>query len=1279
MPPGNTSDAAASGANTPQDTVERPAPDSRTQDEQSTTAIENPAPVQQSGGVSASATDVIANMRRARDADSARSSGRDVSRVQDEHFTTITSGSVPGQEDTVGPAPDAVTTNLVVATDRGDNGGSLATTIVTGGYEEDEEDEEDVSWYPQSCADLLAVSSATAEKAETDTDASAAVMAASGLLWDHNTVITYSFLPNEGNATQRQKVIDTIKEWEWYINLKFKNVKKDGMLRISFQTNGGSWSYVGKGNLNIAADKATMNLGWVDERSTTATGYEKGTILHEFGHALGFLHEHQSPNREGGLTLDEDAVYRYYMDTQNWSREQVKKQIIDVYNKDQISNYSELDTTSIMMYYMPKQMNKQRIEVKPNVVLSDLDKAYASLNYHRSSPHPKAPEWTLGHALDVAGVTGSDKDDILKETDPSRIRQQFRVWNALNRQVDSFSNPQQGLAPDEPANAPASSGQTFLSALLKNIKEFINPGGNQIFALQFPGRFLQQSLYAWDTKQAGIYGQFIKPVVVNESEFRLTDEMFDVAEVVSGPNGIKLSIVYEQVLNNLLPVFQDTGLRAQQNQIRQWLLRQVKVAPWVQKLLSAQHQTTGQRDGGKAMALASDPTGESPAFGVAYKLDDADKTVNRLELSIALQEEYLKAKSAWETERDDMIETALEKELGTKESSKELNKLARRLAHITTVRQSQLAAKYADSVVRGFYHYIREYMGYMDIRSPAEALQDAKDSLREGAMSSLDGTMKVYPVQLTPIDWFESLSTSFTMEDLTTDPELIWRQIVAKSKSMDTLNMQLAALRGNAGGDIQDLETKVAEAKTAWNQKQAELANKYTQNVLNMAKTCIDAKGNVNKQLMDSVLGRNGVAKAVITQLTTDLEKTQRAQQDLLQASNAYTDALSRSAWAKATETSQQQAQIEAELATLQKEVDELTSRYQQLVKPDATEQPKSKDTSKESMKDVSPLSPAGGGTSGGGRWQEFRMQHSMTNESSQQSTYSFAKASSHSVNLWLASWGSSSSESGGGSHTATKSSSEDIDLGFRATLVTVDRGGWFQPQFFKQSHTFYNIFGARWNMIPEGTTAREIASTGAYEKTGDGLLPAFPVGYVICKDITVKVFWAKSASEDDKQNYQKQSSSAGGVLIWSYSSSESESSESKSHSFQAYSDGFIVRIPGPQILGYVMQLTDRDATVPMPKTLPSGFLIPDSDYDVGIDGTNEGNGPQHGLGPAPLPVTAKPLREEIDEILKGEGVDDATRRRVFGAVTEELKEFKEDVDTRLWADPAPVEISKDT
>lgn len=81
------------------------------------------------------------------------------------------------------------------------------------------------------------------------------------------------------------------------------------MIRISFDTDkaAGSWSYVGQESLSQPAGSATMNLGWIDDKSSTLSDTDKGTILHEFGHVLGLMHEHQSPARSGGLTLDEDG------------------------------------------------------------------------------------------------------------------------------------------------------------------------------------------------------------------------------------------------------------------------------------------------------------------------------------------------------------------------------------------------------------------------------------------------------------------------------------------------------------------------------------------------------------------------------------------------------------------------------------------------------------------------------------------------------------------------------------------------------------------------------------------------------------------------------------------------------------------------------------------------------------------------------------------------------------------------------------------------------------
>lgn len=94
-----------------------------------------------------------------------------------------------------------------------------------------------------------------------------------------------------------------------YANITFSMVDANGDIRITFNPDLGSWSYVGLGckSSKIKATDPTMNLGWIDDKSANLDPNEKGTILHEFGHALGMMHEHQSPARGGKLTLDEDG------------------------------------------------------------------------------------------------------------------------------------------------------------------------------------------------------------------------------------------------------------------------------------------------------------------------------------------------------------------------------------------------------------------------------------------------------------------------------------------------------------------------------------------------------------------------------------------------------------------------------------------------------------------------------------------------------------------------------------------------------------------------------------------------------------------------------------------------------------------------------------------------------------------------------------------------------------------------------------------------------------
>ena len=95
--------------------------------------------------------------------------------------------------------------------------------------------------------------------------------------------------------------------WEPYVNLSFSKVSLGGDVRISFEQNG-CWSYLAKTCESAAAGEPTMGLGCVKE-TLPMNDSEKRFILHELGHMLGMIHEHQSPATNGVLTFKRQGRY----------------------------------------------------------------------------------------------------------------------------------------------------------------------------------------------------------------------------------------------------------------------------------------------------------------------------------------------------------------------------------------------------------------------------------------------------------------------------------------------------------------------------------------------------------------------------------------------------------------------------------------------------------------------------------------------------------------------------------------------------------------------------------------------------------------------------------------------------------------------------------------------------------------------------------------------------------------------------------------------------------
>ena len=152
------------------------------------------------------------------------------------------------------------------------------------------------------------------------------------------------------------------------VGLKFVFVPQGGNIRVSFNPHGGSYSLVGTDCLK-SKDKSTMNLGWLDA----------GTIMHEFCHVLGMIHEHQNPKGKP-IPWDDSAVYQWAKQTQGWDQNTAYHNIIERYNVDQL-NASKFDPKSVMLYFFPPQLTTNHQGTNNNHRISPEDAIYISEIY----------------------------------------------------------------------------------------------------------------------------------------------------------------------------------------------------------------------------------------------------------------------------------------------------------------------------------------------------------------------------------------------------------------------------------------------------------------------------------------------------------------------------------------------------------------------------------------------------------------------------------------------------------------------------------------------------------------------------------------------------------------------------------------------------------------------------------------------------------------------------------------------------------------------------------
>jgi len=248
--------------------------------------------------------------------------------------------------------------------------------------------------------------------------------------WENGKVLLVKFLDNVGSPAIRERITLYAKEWEKFANITLKFVPDNTPttnIRIrlgSRRDKLGHNSAVGIDNDQRAQTRQTMNLDtsdfldhdyFINELKTGGAFFKflqakgkdltkytypqfyddiidypspvprfkekvaKGTTMHEFGHALGLLHEQSYP---GAIKWNKDTVYKYYA-RHDWDKEKTDFNVLEV-SEQFFTNGTAYDPKSIMHYSIPSWQTLDGYSVEENHEMSDGDKKIISAMYPRN-------------------------------------------------------------------------------------------------------------------------------------------------------------------------------------------------------------------------------------------------------------------------------------------------------------------------------------------------------------------------------------------------------------------------------------------------------------------------------------------------------------------------------------------------------------------------------------------------------------------------------------------------------------------------------------------------------------------------------------------------------------------------------------------------------------------------------------------------------------------------------------------------------------------------------
>lgn len=234
-------------------------------------------------------------------------------------------------------------------------------------------------------------------------------------LWQHGD-IKIAFM--DGTSYQRdwvqRVVMEKLAPHVSKLNFVWNVPLNQADIRISFAQKGAAWSMIGTESRSVPSNQPSMNLGWIDDMTSNNGPKYAGTgqvVIHEFCHALGMIHEHQTP-MDNPIQWNKPLVISEIKKTNpSWSDAQIEHNMFAKYGdwqlcqdtkklpasvekemklqeacRGELVNGSKYDPKSIMHYFFPPSWMISGPEIATNTELSPTDIEWLRKMYGEQLP-----------------------------------------------------------------------------------------------------------------------------------------------------------------------------------------------------------------------------------------------------------------------------------------------------------------------------------------------------------------------------------------------------------------------------------------------------------------------------------------------------------------------------------------------------------------------------------------------------------------------------------------------------------------------------------------------------------------------------------------------------------------------------------------------------------------------------------------------------------------------------------------------------------------------------